>query len=362
MAERTVASAESLVTRISTLIEKTGSTRPFLVCGHSFMQTAAYQELMKLDGLTVTGFHDYEPNPSYESVVKGLNAFTLSGSDLLLAVGGGSPMDVAKSIKAFVGMSDSIPYVNQLIQPNAIPLIAVPTTAGTGSEVTHFAVIYYHGVKQSISDASLLPTDTVLDPNLLDSLPDYTRKASMLDALCHSIESFWAVKATEESRRYARQAIRLWLSSYEDYLNNLPTGNRDMLEAANLAGKAINISTTTAAHAMAYKLTGTFGIAHGHAVAVCLPNIWRYMLAEEPSIELSAKFDVLAELFGQSDPETTIDWFEALLKQLSIEAPSTNDDHLITQLAGSVNPQRLGNNPMKLDVADLRAIYRSILK
>lgn len=362
MADRTVASAESLVIRISSVIESTGSKRPFIVCAQSFMQTASYQALMNLPGLTITGFHDYESIPTYDSVVKGFNGFMLSGSDLLLAIGDDSTIDVAKSIKAFVGMNDAIPYVNQLIQPNAIPLIAVPTTAGSGSEVTQFAVIFYHGVNELISEASLLPTSVVLDPNLLDSMSPYMRKVSMLDVLCDSIEAFWAIKATEESRRYSRRAIKLWLASYQDYLNNLPTGNRGMLEAADLAGKAVNISTMTTTNAMAYKLTSTFGIAHGHAVALCLPKIWRYMLAQEPSNELSTTFDTLADLLGQSDPEATVDWFESLLNHLSLSAPFSDDEHVVTQLATAVYSQGVGNDPMKLDAADLRAIYRSILK
>lgn len=181
-------------------VQQAGKHHPMIVCGHSFMRHPAYDRLLQASDMETVPFHDCEPNPKYDSVLKGLKLFEDNHCDMLISVGGGSPMDVAKSIKAFVGMDQQTPCVNQAIVPNAIPHLAIPTTAGTGSEATHFAVIYYEGKKYSVSDMSLTPDYVVLDAELLSGLPLYQRKATMLDVLCHAIESYWSVKATKTSR------------------------------------------------------------------------------------------------------------------------------------------------------------------
>lgn len=369
MSISTKSDSVQLVSEIGNLLNKYQSQRPFLVCGHSFMKLDAYHELLELPNYTFTPFHDYEPNPKYESVVKGLQLFRDSNSDLIISIGGGSPMDVAKSIKAFADMNEETPYVKQTITPNQISHIAIPTTAGTGSEVTHFAVIYYEGSKYSISDESLLPEEYILVPSLLNGLPLYQRKASMLDALCHSIESSWALKATNESRGYAAEAIIDWRESYTGYLRNEPDGNLGMLTAANLAGKAINISTTTAAHAMAYKLTSLFGIAHGHAVALCLPKIWRYMLDNPDDVqegktrqEVDDSFNKIAAAFELENASDVISLFEALVVDLELEVPKLAGPEQLQLLARSVNLQRLGNNPIKLNESAIATIYQEILR
>ena len=117
-----------------------------------------------------------------------------------------------------------------------------------------------------------------MDASALKTLPIYQKKSTMMDALCHSIESYWSVNSTEESNKYSKQAIQTILENKDAYLANKDLGNANMLKAAYLAGKAINITQTTAGHAMSYKLTSLYGIAHGHAVAICISKLWEYML------------------------------------------------------------------------------------
>ncbi len=348
-------------------IRRAGSRRPLLICGHSFMKQPLYDELIHTPEIQAVPFHDYTPNPSYESVLKGLRLFQDRHCDMLISVGGGSPMDVAKSIKAFSGMDLDRPCTEQPIIPNAIPHLAVPTTAGTGSEATHFAVIYYQGKKYSVSDASLTPDYTVLHPALLTSLPAYQRKATMLDALGHAIESYWSIKATPSSQKLASQAISLFLISYAGYMKNTPAGNAAMLQAAHLAGQAIDQTTTTAAHAMSYKLTSLYGIAHGHAVGLCLPAVWRYMLSHMEQVcdsrgaaYTASVFDQLADLLGQPSPDDAVLFLETLLRKLDMSAPSLHSSEELHTLAASVNPQRLSNNPVALSYTDLQDIYTAI--
>ncbi|MDE7218613.1 MAG: iron-containing alcohol dehydrogenase, partial [Oscillospiraceae bacterium] len=199
---------------------------------------------------------------------------------------------------------------------------------------------------------------------LLDTLPDYHRKASMLDALCHAMESFWSLRASPESRDYARQAIELLLGVMDAYLRNDPAGNLGMLTAANLAGRAIDLTQTTAGHAMCYGLTGLYGLAHGHAAALCVRRLWPYMVrnvqkATHPQ-ELENTFRALAEAMGCASAEEAIGKYDRLLTALDLPAPRAQEKEYAVLLL-TVNAQRLQNNPVPLDEADIEGLYRQIL-
>ena len=180
-------------------------------------------------------FSDFQPNPLYESVVNGVKLFHAKICDSIIAVGGGSAMDVAKCIKLYSNMtgdgSDGA-FLKQEIVPNEIPFLAMPTTAGTGSEATRYAVIYFDGAKQSVTSESFIPSTVLMDPNALKTLPLYQKKATMMDAFCHAIESFWSVNSTEESRRYSKEAMKGVLTNMDGYLSNSELGNAGMLMAA----------------------------------------------------------------------------------------------------------------------------------
>jgi len=118
-----------------------GCEKPLLVCGHSFDKLCIKEEVKRIIPNHVL-FHDYSPNPTYEQVCKGVDTFNLEGCDSIVAIGGGSAIDVAKSIKLFCKMEKDRPYVEQNYQETGIKLIAIPTTAGTGSESTRFSLLY----------------------------------------------------------------------------------------------------------------------------------------------------------------------------------------------------------------------------
>ena len=137
----------------------------------------------------------------------------------------------------------------------------------------------------------------------------------------------------------------------ESYLKNDDEGNRNILTAANYAGKAINITTTTAPHAMSYKLTSLYGLPHGHAVALCLPKVWRYM----------GNFENIANMFGKSNSEEAIMFFERMLNDLEILPTENATAADLDILVNSVNTQRLGNNPVRLDKDTIKILYKEIL-
>ena len=316
---------------------------PLIVCGKSGKSTEVYR---RLAGLGAEFFQDFTPNPTWGSAEKAAKIFRESFCDCIVALGGGSAMDVAKCVKLWAGED--------------APLIAIPTTAGTGSEATHFAVVYRDGEKVSVADERCLPDVVLFDPALLETLPEYHRKASMLDALCHGMESFWSVKAAKESREYAGQAIQMVLSNMDAYLKNAPVGNAGMQRAAYLAGKAINITQTTAGHAMCYKLTTLYGIAHGHAAALCDMALWPYM-NERSGPELHDTFCELARAFGCDSVEGAIKAFQSIVSGLGLGVPvPSKGDYVI--LRSSVNAERLKNNPIPLDEGEIDRLYHQILE
>ncbi len=334
---------------------------------NKFSLNQYFHDLPQRLAIKLVHFSDFKSNPDYESVIKGVRLFKQVGCDGIIALGGGSAMDVAKCIKLFANMEDGTDYLDQKIIPNDIPLIAIPTTAGTGSEATRFAVIYNNGEKLSITDPSCIPNLTLFDPSLLDSLPSYFRKATMLDALCHAIESYWSVNSTEESRRYSRMAIERVIAYKDGYLRNDLQGNRMMMEAAHLAGRAINIAQTTGAHAMSYKLTSRYGLAHGHAVALCLRRLFPYMMNHpEKTVDPRGKgflrdiFQQISEALGYSNPWDSADFLIQMIDKLALEVPHPpEDDYSI--LTNSVNVVRLNNNPVELTMEDICSLYHEIL-
>lgn len=350
------------------LFERIDCKKPMLVCGKSFNSLDMKKELEK-SGIQYISFSNFSPNPIYEDICKGIDLFTKENCDCVLAIGGGSAIDVAKCIKLYSKMSDDKLYLEQEYKDTGIPLIAIPTTAGTGSESTHFAVIYYGGVKQSVHHESILPDITVLDFEPLKSLPQYQKKCTMLDALCQAIESWWSSNSTEESAEYSRRAIAGIMKNYRDYI----FGDCDdsvlyeIMLASNYAGRAINITSTTAPHAMCYKITALYNLPHGHSVALSLPFVWEYMCNNPERCtdkrgfaHLFGRFEEIADALGAPTVEGGIERFKELLREIDILPPKAKTED-IEVLTAAVNTGRLKNNPIHLDSDALSALYKKIL-
>lgn len=342
-----------------------------LVCDESIrFQVKLNGHLADLEkaGTEMIRFSDFQPNPLYESVEKGVKIFRDEKCDAIFAVGGGSAMDVAKCIKLYCGMDPEVNYLEQEIVPNDLPFLAMPTTAGTGSEATRYAVIYFRGVKQSVTSESCIPGTVLLDPACLTTLPAYQKKATMMDALCHAIESFWSVNSTEESREYSRRAIRGVMENMDGYLANTEEGNTGMLLAAHTAGKAINITQTTAGHAMCYKITGLFGVAHGHAAILCDRALYPWMIRNTARCSdprggayLEEILKEIAACFGCTGPEAGAQRLNLIFEKLELAVPEATEDQMKI-LRNSVNPVRLKNHPIRLEKDDIDELYHRILR
>jgi alcohol dehydrogenase class IV len=349
-----------------------------LVTGKNSYDTSGAREIFAdiLGGYQVTRFNQFSSNPLLEEAIDGARLCRESAADVVVAVGGGSAIDIAKCIAAFVavpGRERELVTGIQALDVPTIPIVAIPTTAGTGSEATHFAVIYADGKKYSLASPHLLPNTALLDSRFTDHLPAAITASTGFDALCQAIESFWSIGATDTSRTCAEAAIKALLEYLPIAVNSPGKESRDaVFRAANLAGKAINISKTTAPHALSYTITSLYGIPHGHAVAMTLGA---FFTLHDPArhVELTpgiSRNDFLEtntrllELMGvTSNAEATRYWYDLMARcglNLCLGEVAIVDAPDLEKIVSSVNVQRLSNHPLKLDGAQLLELLRTI--
>ena len=227
-------------------------------------------------------FWDVKPNPTFGSCQAAINFVSMSKFDGVIAIGGGSVMDTAKVAMAVIGTG--ICDLNELLTTttpykHGVPSIFMPTTHGTGSEVTKWGTIWNLGDKKkySISHPDLYPSIAILDGNLTLSLPLDISIVTIMDALSHSFEAIWNKKANDTSTFYATEAISLILKNVEGLKNNLHDVElrNKLLNAANKAGLAFSNTKTAAAHSISYPLTIKYGIPHGIASSISLIPLLR---------------------------------------------------------------------------------------
>lgn len=349
------------VGQIPDILRRIGCKKILLVCDSSYPFLGIRENIDSLPYQKAV-FNAFTSNPLYEDVYKGVELFRSGQCDAIIAVGGGSSIDVAKCIKLYCKMDPAVNYLTQEYADTEIPLLAVPTTAGTGSESTRYAVIYWEGKKQSVTHESIIPNYAVLDPTVLKTLPLYQKKCTMLDALSQGIESWWSVNSTAESTEYAKEAIGLIVENMDGYLIGSDDAAERIMLAANLSGRAINITQTTAAHAMSYKLTSLYGLPHGHAVAVCLPEVWEYMLGHMDKCVDVRGAEHLKRTLDEISEQIACGEFREIMLRLGMRKPSAGDrEHELDILVGAVNPVRLKNNPVGLDEDAIRSIYEKIV-
>lgn len=365
------------IDKLPQILKEVNSKKLFLVVDSSYPFLNIKDAIEALEVEKVM-FSDFTPNPLYEDVCKGIELLKAEKCDSILAVGGGSAIDVAKCIKLAVLAAegnDAIipPLVNTRVtcEGEKLPFIAIPTTAGTGSESTHNAVMYYEGSKQTVTNDGVLPDYALLEPSVLKTLPLYQKKCTMMDALCQGIESWWSVNSTEESWQYSRNTIDLIAQNWRAYIfDNDTEATEKIMLAANYGGRAINITQTTAAHAMSYKITSLYKLPHGHAVAVCLPEVWTYMLENTDkcidargATYLNDIFTCISRSMGVQTPKEAVLLFRRMMKDMELANPSAIERiKELEILSKSVNPVRLKNNPISLSEDICKKIYGKILK
>lgn len=373
-----VAYGDRSVLRVPGHVHALGATRVFLVCGRtSFEASGAAAMLPGLESIaTVRRWSDFVPNTDSADLRTGLRAMREFEPDAIIGVGGGSALDMAKLLCGFHGVADedvvdSIKTGLKTITRNE-HLVLVPTTSGSGAEATHFAVVYIGNDKYSIGGQAMRPDVIALDPTLAVTGSSYQRATSGIDAVSQAIESLWAVGATDRSRHFARTALRVLMPAIERFVNDPdPMSARAMCIGSHCAGRAIDISRTTAAHALSYGITKTYGVSHGHAVALTLGAFVEAHAAADaavlrpdvaPDVHAAAMTTILAALDAR-DGSHARRQLSRLLERIGLDsrlsAAGVSGAGERAALAETVNAERLGNNPVPFDQAQLIDLLRT---
>jgi len=374
--QQTVYLSEGSLTKIPQIFQNFRAIRTFLVVdevAYNLSGAAAQlRQLLPPDAITL--FSGFEPNPKIEDVERGVAKCRAADPDLVVALGGGTAIDLAKMIASMSRHAESPRdiAVNAVpLSQGTLPLVAVPTTAGTGSEATHFAVVYVDGQKYSVADPCLLPCVAVVDPELTNSVPPRMTAATGLDAFCQAIESIWAVGATDESVAYATSAATLAFEHLAAATNTpTPESRHAMSLASHLAGKAINISKTTLPHAISYAITADYGIPHGAAVATTLSSVLAYNFGVSTSdcadqrgtSHVRQRLSLILDILKAATVEEACQRIEGLVSSLgcnpTLAAAGIHTEESLRVLASRVNAARLSNNPRMASQEELLSLLQ----
>ena len=277
--------------KLPEVAEKSGGKKAFIISGPHLNKMGIVQscvDALKAKGIESSVFTETEGNPSVETVDKATEVFKISGADFIVALGGGSPMDVAKAVGVVARYGGSITEYEgaDKVPGDIIPLIAVPTTAGTGSEVTAFSVITDHSrnYKLTVFSYKLIPSYAILDAELLTTAPVSVAAACGIDAMVHALEAYISTAASPFSDAMAEKALELIGANIRCYVANRGDieAAENMLVGSLFAGIAFSWARLGDVHAMSHPVSAYFNVPHGVANAILLPTIVEYnMLADK---------------------------------------------------------------------------------
>jgi len=289
--------------------------------------------------------------------------------DLILAIGGGAVIDYAKIVSCieYKEITFKKIFLGKVNYNKKYELCVVPTTAGSGAEVTSNAVIYINKQKFSFESFKLLPDHFILIPSLVYKLKKNIKASSGFDAISQSIESILSLKSNKKSIEFAKKSLKLSLKNYLSFLKKPNKSNTvNMCLAANLSGKAINISKTIAPHAVSYPFTSYFGINHGHAVSLTLNKflIFNYKNISfcDQNFDLKKRYKVLFSLTKTNSIHQLDNFLKMIkskadleqnFKKLNIDLKKNH-----TKIIGGINELRLKNNPIRLYKSDISNIIQ----
>ena len=349
--------------------------RALVVTGRSSARRLGFlsllEEVLKKENVEPVLFERVEPNPSSITVEEGADLFKKEKCEFIVALGGGSPLDAAKAIGILAtgpGPLDFY-YGKNRVKNEIPPLIAIPTTAGTGSEVTPYAVITDtkegEHRKKIIGDPHLFPREALLDPSLTFNLPPDLTSSTGIDALSHAFESYISCRSSLLSETIALEAIKILGKNLPEVFCQ-PQNQKIrslLLYASTLAGIAIAQTGTTLLHAMGYRLTSDFGIPHGRANGILFPWFWEANFSANPD-----KFSHVLSLLDKNvsekqknDPHESALVIENFLRRSGfvLEKVPVKEERLF-EFAREVvaDKTKMSNNPKEMDLKEVIAIYK----
>lgn len=334
-----------------------------------------YLQEAGVDTIVIT---DLPAEPTCDQAQEIVERFNKTGADLIVAVGGGSVMDVAKLASITAGESLTVRQLldNPGLGKKRIATMMIPTTAGTGSEATMNSIVAVpeKQLKVGIVNPQMLPDYVILDGSLLKNLPKKIAASTGIDAMAHAVECFTSNKANPFSNLFAKEAARLIFHNIEEACENpeAEMAKTNMLIAAFYAGVAISASGTTAVHALSYPLGGKYHIPHGVSNAMLLLPVMRF---NQPVCgkEFAELFDAIAEngqqnlqLTEEEKADKLLTRMEEIIKRLeipsSLSAFGIGGDALEDLVSAGLEVKRLlNNNKRELTAAQARELYLQIM-
>ncbi len=349
-------------------IHKIDGKRGILVTSSSFVENGLVKRLCHENPKTITTiFSEVSPNTDINECDTCSSLIRKNKCDFVIALGGGSVIDCAKAAAVFC--LDNIPTQAYFegtapLPAKKLPLIAIPTTAGTGSEVTRVTVLMDHskGIKAPLKAPVFYPTTAIVDPELTYTLPKYMTACTGMDALCHAIEAYWNINHHPISDALAFHAANLAVKYLEQacFEPHSPIAREKMAEASLTAGMAFTLTGTTSVHACSYPLGSLLDIPHGEA---CGLTIDRFMKINAEA-DQNGRLKRLARAMGFNDVETVADAITELKFRIGLKNDLTSfnlTDGQIEQLVKGSQHSNLKNNPVPITADTLRSVYRSMV-
>ena len=361
--------------RLPEAAEKLGGKHGFIISGPHLNKmgiVASCSESLENAGIKVDAYTETEGNPSVETVEKAA-AFCKSGADFIIALGGGSPMDVAKAVGVVARYGGSITEYEGggRVPGDIIPLIAIPTTAGTGSEVTAFSVITDHSrnYKLTVFSYKLIPAYAILDPELLTTAPVSVAAACGIDAMVHALEAYISKDASHFSDAMAEKALELIGKNIRRYV-----ADRTDIEAAEamitgslFAGIAFSWARLGDVHAMSHPVSAYFDVPHGVANAILLPTIVEYnALADRGKyLKLFNYISLTPASEAEFEPFMLVDLLTELNEQLGIPGSlgevGVTADKFDAMADDAMKSGNISVNPRSTTKKDVLSLYEKAL-
>ena len=356
---------------LSKLILEKQFVSVILVTSNGFVQRKTVSRIVSsLDDVKIHLIANVSTNPKIEEIEKQFDEVQNLNPDVLIALGGGSAIDTAKALVRRFSLPPRMDLMEYLKDPklptlkSTIPIVAVPTTSGSGSEVTPFASIWSQALsrKFSVVGFDLIPSVVVLDSNLTHTLPREVTISSGLDTVSHALESLWNRNCSEESSIFAIKSLELSLKSLPRLVNDLSdTESRDhMMLSSFLGGMAIARTQTALAHSISYPLTAHLGIPHGIACSFALPQILSFNAQVDPD-----KFERLANNFGYKGAEELSNGLQSLLNLVNVREVllkySGTKEIFFDLVSEMIDPMRAGNNLRDVSESNIKLLLESSL-
>ena len=358
--------------KLPEVAEKSGGKKAFIISGPHLNKMGIVQscvDALKAKGIESSVFTETEGNPSVETVDKASAAYKESGADFIVALGGGSPMDVAKAVGVVARYGGSITEYEgaDKVPADIIPLIAVPTTAGTGSEVTAFSVITDHSrnYKLTVFSYKLIPSYAILDAELLTTAPASVAAACGIDAMVHALEAYISTAASPFSDAMAEKALELIGANIRCYAANRGDieAAENMLVGSLFAGIAFSWARLGDVHAMSHPVSAYFNVPHGVANAILLPTIVEYNMLADKGKYLNI-YNYIAELPAAPE-EFTADMLvdellnlnEALGIPAGLEEAGVTKDKFDAMADDAMKSGNIAVNPRSTTKKDVLALY-----